>query len=204
MMQGLTPKEQKLFTFIESYQFEHGSSPTVREMRLFMGLKSDGFIVHCIKGLQTKGVIEKGDTPRSIKLLPAVADRLRADVVKLPVLGSVAAGVPITAQENIEGWMSITHPRLANRDGVFMLRVTGNSMIDAGIFEGDFVVVDSKRASKEKDIVIALVDGGSTVKRLIYKNSKPYLRAENPEYSDIVPTDSLEIQGVVMGLIRWY
>ncbi len=200
----LTPKEEKLLTFIEGYQLENGSSPTIREMREFLGLKSDGFVVYCVESLRAKGAIEKGDTPRSIKLLPSVAERLRSDVFRVPVLGAIPAGGPAITEEFTESWVSIEHPRLKNAEGVFVLRVTGNSMIDAGIFEGDHVIVDSKKSPRERDIVAALVDGGVTIKRFVKKDGMPYLRAENPEYSDIVPTTSLEIQGVVIGLTRWY
>lgn len=200
----LTPKEEKLLTFIEGYQLENGSSPTIREMRAFMGLKSDGFVVHCVQSLTEKGAIEKGDTPRSIKLLPSVAERLHSDVFRVPVLGAIPAGGPVITEESIESWVNVEHPRLKNAEGVFVLRVTGNSMIDAGIFEGDHVIVDSKKSPRERDIVAALVDGGVTIKRFVKKDGMPYLRAENPEYSDIVPTTSLEIQGVVIGLTRWY
>lgn len=203
-METLTPKEQKLYTFIESYQMENGSSPTVREMKEFMGLKSDGFVVHCVHQLEKKGVIEKGDTARSIKLLPQVAERLHAEVFRIPVLGSIPAGGPVLTDEYIESYVNVENPRIKNPEGVFVLRVTGNSMIEAGIFQDDYVLIDSKKSAREGSIVAALVDGGVTLKRYIKKNGQPYLKAENPEYSDIVPLRSLEVQGVVIGLTRFY
>lgn len=200
----LTPKEQKLFNFIENYQLRHGASPTVREMKESMGLKSDGFIIHCLKSLTEKGVIKKGDTPRSIGLLPSVSEKLHADTVKIPVLGYIPAGGPIVSEENVEDWVSFEASQIKNPKDCFILKVTGDSMINAGIFDGDFVIASSKLNPKQHDIVIGLVDGGSTVKRYMLENGKPYLKPENERYSNIYPESDLQIQGVVVGLFRWY
>ncbi|MBI5412914.1 repressor LexA [Candidatus Peregrinibacteria bacterium] len=199
-----TPKEKSIFEFIEAYQLENGASPTVKEIRRHMKLKSDGFIVHCLKSLVKKGAIEKGDTPRSIRLLPAAAQKLHADVVKLPVLGSIPAGGPVISEGNIEGWVSFEADKIKKNSVCFALKVMGESMTDAGILEGDFVVADSVRKPRASDIVVALVDGGSTVKRYMLKDGKPYLKPENPKYGNIYPESELQIQGVVVGLIRWY
>ncbi|MBP9718256.1 repressor LexA [Candidatus Gracilibacteria bacterium] len=200
----LTPKEQQLFDFIESYQLKHGASPTVKEMRMHMKLKSDGFVVHCIKSLVDKEVIQKGDTPRSIKLLPRVAEQLHSPSVRIPILGTIPAGGAVVTEESVQDWVSIDESQIRDPRDAFVLKVRGDSMIDAGIFEGDHVIADSKRHPKVNDIVIALVDGGSTVKRYMMKNGKAYLKAENKEYSDIHPEQELYIQGVVVGLMRWY
>lgn len=201
---SLTPKEQALFDFIEGYQMEHGASPTLREMREAMKLKSDGFVVHCLKSLAEKGKIKKGDTPRSIKLLPSVEERLQSNVVKIPLLGSIPAGGPVVSEENVEEWMSFGEGQIKSPESCFVLRVRGDSMIGAGIFEGDFVIASTKVTPKAGSVVVALVDGGSTVKRYMLDRGKPYLKAENPKYSDIYPESDLQIQGVVVGLFRWY
>lgn len=201
---SLTPKERALFDFIEGYQMAHGASPTVREMREAMKLKSDGFVVHCLKSLAEKGKIKKGDTPRSIKLLPSVEERLQSNVIKIPVLGSIPAGGPVVSEENVEDWVSFGEGQIKNPEQCFILRVRGDSMIGAGIFEGDFVIASTKVTPKAGSLVIALVDGGSTVKRYMLDRGKPYLKAENPKYSDIYPESDLQIQGVVVGLFRWY
>lgn len=200
----LTPKEQALLNFIEDYQSTHGSSPTVREMREAMKLKSDGFIVHCLKSLAQKGAIEKGVTPRSIKLLPHIAQKLSADFVKLPVLGFIPAGGPVVSEENVEDWVSFEAGQIKNPKDCFILRVTGDSMVDAGIFDGDFVIASTKLRPAPRDIVIALVDGGSTVKRFMKDGPRIYLKPENPRYQNIYPESELQIQGVVIGLFRWY
>lgn len=203
-MKQLTHKEQILFDFIERYQLGNGASPTVREMRLHLGLKSDGFVIHCLKKLATKGAIKKDDTPRSIKLLPSVAERLHTNFVKIPVLGAIPAGGPIVSEENVEDWISFEAGQLKGAKDCFILRVRGDSMIDAGIFGGDYVIVSTKARPKSGDIVAALVDSGSTVKRYMIERGKPYLKAENPKYKNIHPETELQVQGVVVGLLRWY
>lgn len=200
----LTPKELQLFKFIENYQLKHGASPTVREMRGHMKLKSDGFVVHCLKSLVEKGVIQKGDTPRSIKLLPKVQERLDSGVTKIPVLGAIPAGGPVISDENVEDWVSFGADELQNPSDCFILKVRGDSMIGAGIFEGDFVIANSKATPREGDFVIALVDGGSTVKRYMRSGRQIFLRPENAKYKDIYPESDLQVQGVVVGLLRWY
>lgn len=204
MKKLLTPKEQKIFNFIESYQLKYGASPTVREIRLYMKLKSDGFVIHCLERLVKKGIIKKGDTPRSIKLLPSVAARLHADTVEIPVLGSIPAGGPVLSEEYVENWVTFPANEIRHPNESFILRVRGDSMIGAGIFEGDYVIASAKPEPKNGDIVVALVDGGSTVKRFVKDKAGVYLKAENPQYKNIYPIEQLEIQGVVVGLFRWY
>lgn len=203
-MHNLTFKEQQLLEFIEKYQLKNGSSPTVREMKEYMKLKSDGFIIHCLKSLVEKGAIQKGDTPRSIKLLPRVQEKLQADLVKLPVLGSIPAGGPVVTEETVEDWMSVDSDIVKNPADAFVLKVRGDSMIGAGIFEGDFVIADLKKQPRKGDIVVALVDGGSTVKRYMTDDGKIYLKPENPNYENIYPESELQIQGVVTALFRRY
>ncbi|MFA6521906.1 MAG: transcriptional repressor LexA [Candidatus Gracilibacteria bacterium] len=200
----LTPKEKQLFEFIEKYQMGHGSSPTVREMREHMKLKSDGFIIHCLKALEEKELIKKGDTPRSIKLLPKVAQKLSADTVKIPVLGQVPAGGPVLSEENVESWMTFESGQIKNAEKCFILKVRGDSMINAGIFEGDFVIASPDKAPRKGDVVVALVDGGSTVKKYETSGGKVYLKPENPRYENIYPEEDLQVQGVVVGMLRWY
>jgi len=204
-MEALTAKEEKIYKFIEKYQMKHGASPTVREMREHMKLKSDGFIVHCLKKMTEKGAIQKDDTPRGIKLLKTVADRLQSPTVKIPMLGYIPAGGPLVSEENVEDWMTFDEGQIKDPQSSFMLRVIGDSMEDAGIYDGDFVIASTKREPKVKDIVVGLVDGGSTVKRYLKdEHGRFYLKPENSKYSNIYPESDLQIQGVVVGLFRWY
>ena len=206
MEDSLTEKQQFLYEFIEKYQLEYGKSPTLREMREHCNVSSDNSILKHLKALIEKGYIQKDDTPRGIKLLSKVKDRLNniVEELKLPVVGFIPAGTPNLTEEHIESWMSVGSDLAPNSNNSFMLRVIGDSMIDAGIFEGDLVIVDRKKQAKNHDIVVALVDGGNTVKRLVKSGSSFHLKAENPNYNDILPEESLEIQGVVVGLVRSY
>lgn len=213
MSEILTERQEAVFKFIEEYQMAYGRSPTLREMRENFGVSSDNGILKHLKALEEKGFIEKDDTPRGIKLLPSIKEKLDApSVIKLPVLGFIPAGGPVMTEEYIETWMDIGEDLAKNsaKDN-FLLRVTGNSMIDAGIFEGDLVVVNGKKDPRDGDVVVALVDNHNTLKRFIKKNGhvragqdKVYLKAENKDYKDIYPKNELQIQGVVMALIRQY
>ena len=208
MKAKITPKEQSLLSFIESYQLKNGGSPTVREMREHMDLKSDGFVIHCLKRLAAKGFIKKNSgakrVSRGVKMLQAVSEKLHAGFVKIPLLGSIPAGGPVVSEENVEDWITFGNDRIKNPKDCFILRVRGDSMINAGIFEGDYVIASTKISPRPGAIVIALVDGGSTVKRYELSRGKPLLKAENPHYKSIHPESELQIQGVVIGLFRWY
>lgn len=207
---GLTEKQEAVLKFIEKYQFGHGKSPTFREMRKHFKVASDNGILKHIRALEAKGHIKKDDTPRGIKLLPSVKEKLSSSGgVKLPVLGSIPAGGPVLTEEYISSWMEVgqdlvTGSKLTAGSDYFLLEVTGNSMIDAGIFEGDLAVIDSKRQPEDGDIVVALVDNHNTLKRLIKQGGKVYLKAENKDYSDIYPENELSVQGVVTTIIRRY
>lgn len=206
-VQGLTPKEQKLMKFIEQYQLKHGFSPTVREMREYMKLKSDGFVVHMTKRLAAKKFIHNVRRPRGIKAFEKLREKLATPIMKVPVLGYVPAGGPVLAEQLIEDWISIDPAMIKHKKDVFFLRVRGESMINAGILDRDYVLVYAKAEPKASDIVVALVDNQNTVKRFMKdKSGRPYLKAENPEFEDIRPGpgEELSIQGVVIGLLRWY
>lgn len=192
--------------FIEEYQMNYGGSPTLKEMREHFGVSSDNSILKHLKALEEKGYLQKDDTPRGIKMLQQVRERLEAaaETVRLPILGSIPAGGPVMTDEYIMGWMNVGMELAKNADDYFLLEVTGNSMIDAGIFEGDVVVINQKRLPKNGDIVVALVDNANTLKRFVKKDGKVYLKAENKDYKDIYPENELIIQGVVMALIRQY
>ncbi|MBD3360414.1 transcriptional repressor LexA [Candidatus Peregrinibacteria bacterium] len=204
MSEMLTEKQEAVLRFIEEYQMAYGKSPTLREMREHFNVSSDNSILKHLKALEEKGVIQKDDTPRGIRLLDAVKQKLSAGTVNLPILGSVPAGGPVVTDEYVKDWMSVGEDLAKNAEDFFMLEVTGNSMIDAGIYEGDLVLVDSKKQAREGDVVVALVDNENTLKLLVKKNGKFYLKAENKAYKDIHPMEELIVQGVVTALIRRY
>ena len=206
MSEAITEKQEAVLKFIEEYQMAYGKSPTLREMRENFGVSSDNSILKHLKALEEKGFIKKDDTPRGIQLLSSIKEKLDmvAESVKLPVLGFVPAGGPVITDEYVNGYMTVGEDLAKNSKDFFLLTVTGNSMIDAGIFEGDLVVVNNKKEPRDGDIVIALVDNANTVKRFIKKEGKVYLKAENKDYNNIYPENELVVQGVVTALIRQY
>lgn len=205
-MKPLTPKQKKLLGYIERYQLKNGPSPTIREMREYFKVNSDNSILKHLIALEKKGYIQRDDTPRGIQSLESVRERMdaAADLIRIPLLGTIPAGGPVMAEENILGTYEIGRGLMPSDNGCFLLRVSGNSMIDAGIHEKDMVLVNPKKEARPEDIVVALVDGENTVKRYKERNGIPYLQAENPDYADIHPERSLEVQGVVVGLVRSY
>lgn len=202
----LTEKQEAVLKYIEQYQMQFGKSPTLREMREHFGVSSDNSILKHLKALEEKGYLQKDDTPRGIGLLNSVKEKLEAvsNVVRIPLLGTIPAGGPIFSEEHIIDYFEVGNDLLKKPQGSFALRVTGLSMINAGILEGDFVVANREITAKDGDIVVALVDGKNTVKRFRKKDHQTWLEAENPDYSDIHPDEYLEVQGVVTAVIRMY
>ncbi len=204
MVEFLTDKQKAVLKYIEKFQLKHGKSPTIREMRERFEVSSDNSIIKHLKALEDKGYIQKDDTPRGIKLLDEVKKRLESATIKLPLLGHIPAGGPILTEEYIDSWYDVGPDVANNGENTFILRVSGESMINAGINDGDLVIVDSKKTPRTGDIVVALVDGQNTVKTYINNKGKKCLQAENPQYEDIYPEGELIIQGVVISLLRFY
>ena len=200
----ITEKQEAVLKFIEEYQMSFGRSPTLREMRENFGVSSDNSILKHLKALEEKGMIQKDDTPRGIKLLSSIKAKLDSISVKLPVLGFIPAGGPVLSEEYVDSWMDVGQDLAKNAEDHFVLTVSGNSMIDAGIYEGDLVIVDSKKGPKNGDVVVALIDNHNTLKRFVKEGNNVYLKAENKSYKDIHPINELIIQGVVTSLVRRY
>ncbi len=200
----LTEKQEAVMTFIGEYQLAYGKSPTLREMREHFGVTSDNSILKHLKALEEKGFIKKDDTPRGIQLLDRIKEKLASKGFSLPVLGFIPAGGPVLTEEYVDSWMTVGEDLAKNSEDYFLLKVRGESMIDAGIFEGDLVIVDKKRTPKNGDIVVGLVDNANTLKRLIKKDGKTYLKAENKNYNDIYAENELLVQGVVTAMVRRY
>ncbi|KKT01727.1 MAG: SOS regulatory protein LexA, repressor LexA [Candidatus Peregrinibacteria bacterium GW2011_GWF2_43_17] len=202
----LTEKQAKILKFIEKYQFKNGGSPTIREMKEYFGLSSDNSILKHLNHLEEKGMISKGDTPRSIKLLSSVKERFEAasNIVSIPVLSTIPAGGPVISEETVIDRIEIKSTMVRKPNSSFILKVSGRSMEGAGILDGDLVIVSTEIEPRNGDVVVALIDGGNTLKRFIREKGRAYLKAENPDYEDIYPVESLEVQGVVTGLIRNY
>ncbi len=198
-MGNLTPKQQTMLDFIRSFSQETGYPPTVREIGESLGLKSPSTVKFHLDNLRDKGYIRwDGGKTRSITLLEEENTPPKDQV---PVLGSVAAGSPIWADEHVEEY--ITFPTGPNPEELFALRVRGESMLNAGILPDDLVVVHRQQDARNGEIVVALFEDEATVKTLSRKNGEVWLLPENPDYDPIDGTYA-QIIGKVVGLVRNY
>ena len=200
-MSALTPKQQQIYHFILSYSNRHGYPPSVREIGEHVGLKSPSTVHFHLKGLEAAGLITKAEgKTRAITVCPAYGAPIPRPE-QVPVVGSVAAGAPILAQECIEDYLSFD---TGGRTGEhFALRVRGESMRDAGILPGDLVVVHQQSDANSGEIVVALFEDEATVKTLRRKDGHIWLMPENPEYEPI-DGDGCSILGRVVAVVRRY
>lgn len=205
-MANLTQKQQQIYDFLVQYTQEHGYPPSFREIKLAVGLKSPSTVHFHMKGLEEAGVIVKAEgKTRAISLpgspLGPVAEETDPHVNQVPVVGSVAAGAPILAQECIEDYLTFDTQGLSGEH--FALRVRGESMLNAGILPGDLVVVHRQSEARNGEIVVALFEDEATVKTLQCRDGHIWLLPENPDYEPIDGTHA-EIIGKVVAVVRRY
>lgn len=197
-MKQLTKKQQQIYDYILSFTEEHGYPPSVREIGEYVGLKSPSTVHFHLKGLQAAGLItQAAGKTRAI----SVAEGARAHRDKVPVVGNVAAGAPILAEECIEDYLTFDTQGLTGEH--FALRVRGESMLNAGILPGDLVVVHQQQEAHNGEIVVALLGDEATVKTLQRKDGKTWLVPENPGYEPI-DGDHAQILGKVIAVVRRY
>ena len=195
--------QQMVLAFIEQYQGENQRPPTIREIQDHCGFKSPRAVSYILEKLEQARLIIRQAHSRGIHL---TKPRVNAAGVQLPLFASIPAGLPdsFDGSEAPDTLRFIpTTLGISNPSRAFAVRVRGDSMIDAGIFSGDIVVVEQKEA-RPGDIVAALIDGENTLKRLEKKNGRIYLKAENAAYPDLDPVEKLDIQGVVVSVLRTY
>jgi len=201
-MATLTKRQKQLVDYLEHYIGEHGYAPTLAEVGQYFGLSSLATVHKHLKNLEGKGFIRR--THNHSRALEIAGKSGGAGVREISLLGQVAAGLPIEA---IEGTDTITVPaEFVNRDSTFCLRVKGQSMIDEGIRDGDYIIVESRDEANQGETVVALIGGEATVKRF-YRESDGRVRLQpaNPTMEPIyVEDESLQIRGVVVGLMRHY
>jgi repressor LexA len=197
---NLTKRQQEIFEYVKRHGAEHGYPPTVRDIGKAIGLTSSSTVHAHLANLEKLGLLRRDPTkPRAIEVL---VDKAKSAVAPagLPVVGQVAAGQPVLAEENIEEYVPV--PQIAGGDeGEFVLRVMGDSMIKAGIFEGDYVVVRPQETATDGEIVVALVGEEATVKR--FYREKDHIRLQ-PENDAVAPILSREVKllGRVVGVCR--
>ena len=218
----LKPRQQKILDFMKEEITTKGYPPTVREICAAIGIKSTSTVHKDIETLVSEGYLKKDPSkPRALMVvdpgtrsghvdaagaaLKVAPDTLPANIVEIPVVGRVAAGEPIFAEQNIEDTFPLPD-RFVNGGNNFMLRVRGESMIEAGIMDGDLILVQETSEAKNGEIVVALIDGietGATVKTFYRKNGKIYLTPENKTMGPII-VDDATIVGKVKGVFRYF
>ena len=201
-MRSSGENQQKILDFIRSEIETKGYPPSVREICAAVGLRSTSSVHMHLTQLEKQGIIRRDATkPRALELLDSPLSRARS----VPLVGKVTAGQPILAIENIEDYLVIPNDLAGQESELYALRVQGESMIEAGILDGDIVVVHSQEQAENGDIVVALFDDGveegATVKRFFLRDGKYILHPENSTMSDFV-LDSVTILGKVVGLLR--
>ena len=202
MSQGkITDKQREILEYIKEMILKKGYPPAVREICEAVHLKSTSSVHSHLESLEKNGYIRRDPTkPRTIEILDDDFALTRRDLVNVPVIGTVAAGTPILAEQNIEDYLPIPAEILPNKE-VFMLKVKGNSMIEAGIYNGDKVIVAKQPNAENGDKVVALVDDSATVKTFYKENGHFRLQPENSSMDPII-LDQVEILGKVIGLFR--
>lgn len=200
----LSEKQDLVLAFIEQFQLDNGYSPTIREIKEHIGVQSDNSVLKHLKALEQKGYIEKDPTARGIKILESVQNQSAQPDITLPLVGAIPAGTATLCEENIDAWIAVAENLVPYPQQSYLLKVRGESMIGAGIHDGDTVVVRQQQIPKNGDIVVALIDGMNTLKRYVFNGQQAYLKAENPEFTDIYPAQELTVQGVVTSVFRNY
>jgi repressor LexA len=203
MKKPLTPRQQEILSHIAQRIRRTGIVPSVREIGQALGMRSPSTVHQHLSALSRKGYLRRdGDRMRVLEITGRTVRLDDEEVVSLPLVGRVSAGVPILAEQQIEEMIPIPRRFVGWNDESFLLTVRGDSMIGAGIYDGDLVIVRCQSGALPGEIVVALQGEEATVKRLALEAGRPYLQAENPAYPPI--RGEFEILGKVVGLLRRY
>ena len=199
----LTQKEKDIFDYINDCIEKNGYAPSVRDICSAVGIKSTSSVHEYLRRLETKGYIKKSSgNSRALSLESGVSSD-SSKMKKVPILGKVTAGQPILAVENYEGFVDFPVTMARGKANLFALRVMGESMIEAGIFDGDIVVVESKRYADDGEIVVAMIDDEATVKRFYKDNGRIRLQPANHTMEPIY-TKEVMVLGKVIANFRFY
>lgn len=201
MPEPITERQQQILDYLKASQRKTGIMPSTREIQHFFGFASQTAAMSHLRALERKGVIHR--LPGKARAVVFPNDLDREEIVDIPVYGQIAAGFAQDTQQEQQGCLSIDIasigiPRSAR---TFALKVRGDSMINAHICSGDTVILEF-REPRNGDIVAALIDGETTLKRFLMEKGRPFLRAENDDFPDLIPARELIIQGVLVALLR--
>jgi repressor LexA len=193
-----TPRQQAILDTIKDFTREHGYPPSVREIGERVGLSSSSTVQCHLRTLEKKGLIKRDPTkPRA---LTSESDSIARNVVTVPLIGKVAAGLPITAAENIEDEFALPASFVRN-SGSFMLRVQGDSMVEAAILHGDLILVNPQKVANNGEIVVAMIENEATVKTFYKEENRIRLQPQN-KFMEPIYTDTVDIVGKVSVVIR--
>lgn len=199
----ISSKQQEILDYIKNEILNRGFPPAVREICEAVHLKSTSSVHSHLEALEKNGYIRRDATkPRAIEIIDDNFNLARREVVNVPLVGTVAAGQPILAVENIETYFPVPAEFMPNEQS-FMLRVKGDSMVNAGIFDGDQVLVKQQTSAENGDIVVALVEDSATVKTFYKEDGYYRLQPENDYMDPIIVHDQLQILGKVIGVYRF-
>lgn len=199
----ITKKQEEILNYIKDEILERGFPPAVREICQAVGLKSTSSVHSHLESLEKNGYIRRDPTkPRAIEILDESFNMFRREMVNVPVVGTVAAGQPILAEQNIDNYFPIPSEYMPNEQS-FILKVKGESMINAGILDGDSVLVMQQTTARNGDIVVALIEDSATVKTYYKENGHYRLQPENDTMDPII-VDDCKILGKVFGVFRFF
>ncbi len=200
----ISKKQQEILDYIKNEILNRGFPPAVREICEAVHLKSTSSVHSHLEALEKNGYIRRDATkPRAIEIIDDQFNLTRREVVNVPLVGTVAAGQPILAVENIEAYFPVPAEFMPNAQS-FMLKVKGDSMINAGIFDGDQVLVKQQSTAENGDMVVALVEDSATVKTFYKEDGYYRLQPENDQMDPIIIHGDLQILGKVFGVFRFY
>lgn len=210
MARKITKRQQQIYDFIRTYQKEKGYPPSVREMAAAVGLSSPSTVHAHLSALEDLGLIKRDATkPRALEVFNSDGSAVNASEIKdastrgtisLPLVGRVAAGLPILAEQNVEDTFTLP-TEIATDSSSFVLEVHGNSMINAGIFNGDYIIVREQKSAMNGEIIVAMIDGEATVKTFYKERGRVRLQPENDAMEPIY-ADNPTILGKVVALMR--
>jgi repressor LexA len=196
----LTARQRRVLDFIQREQREKGITPSTREIQSHFRFASQTSVMQYITVLERKGFLNRH--PHKARALITPVQKVR--ITDVPIYGQIPAGMSALTEEMIEGHVSLDarSANISKNRGTFALRVRGDSMIGAHIVDGDIVILEGSKDVQNGDIVAALIDGETSLKRYVLEHGRPYLKAENPRYPDLIPARELKIQGVMVSLVR--
>lgn len=200
-MSELKDKQLLIYEFLKDFTSQKGYPPTVREICKAVGLKSTSSVHGHLKQLEKEGLIKRDPTkPRALEIVDSV---IKKEMINVPIIGKVTAGLPILANENIEDSFPLPLDYVKHNNDLFMLKVSGSSMIKAGILDGDLAIIEKTQTASNGDKIVALIENEATLKTFYRENDHIRLQPENDEMEAII-VDNCSILGKLIGIYRTY